>query len=430
LPIHVHSTSNTHSHEQQESASMSNEHELAMSSKVIGTIKERETEQNKQSQKTEQCQQRQGSQSKNQEQDQDDGHLIPHVDTLSLLSPDLNDVLSSSSNVNGNGNENINGNGGGPNPNESEPIKETVFKQCKDYVIYGDTKLSGQNMTDFLAEKEKLEHKLNDAMESYQKNNVQYLSNIMQQYRTQKLKICQEITDGPAQDAFLKKLQKDLEILDDSLKRQFEESKNTLQHQLTTIHHKRLREFATKLQQHTEEVEELKKPTHSGQMQAGTKCNHQCNGTKEEQIVNGVNGMSIEAEHKKEMSQQTEDPQEERLIMTQLETTTNVTDINIPKVNTSTSSMEVNDSTVGTTSSKSRENFSVTSKPRGLHLHHGDDGRKVPAVNVETQLSHDENENENENHGIKCDIEGGIESVGGMLEERNEKATSSESGET
>merc|ERR1719334_905557 len=210
---------------------------------------------------------------------------------------------------------NPNGNGSGHSNELKEydhiqPIKEyeTAFQQFEDYIIYGETTLSGQNMTDFLIEKEKLERKLNDAMESYQKNNVQYLSNIMQQYRTQKLKICQEITDGPAQDAFLKKLQKDLEILDDSLKRQFEESKNTLQNQLTTIHHKRLREFALKLQQHSEHTEEQKKEKEDYQ----AIIEKECNDPEDEEMVN--------AEHK-EMSQQTEDQHEERL--TQLETTTN-----------------------------------------------------------------------------------------------------------
>merc|ERR1712200_231634 len=60
----------------------------------------------------------------------------------------------------------------------------------------------------------------------------------------------------------------------------------------------------------------------------------------------------VNAEHK-EMSQQTDQQKEEGL--TQLETTTNVNDINIPKVETSTSPTDANH----TSSSKSRENFST-----------------------------------------------------------------------
>jgi len=163
-------------------------------------------------------------------------HAVPHVDTLSLLSPDLNDVLTAPKTITFN--------------EVTEKIRNPMdaFQQFEDYVVYDGTKLYGEHVHEFLSEKEKLEDKLNDAMASYQSNNVQYLNNIIEQYRTQKLKVCREMSDQQSQEVFLKKLQKDLEILDDSLKKQFEESKNTLHTQLTSIHHKRLREFALKLQ--------------------------------------------------------------------------------------------------------------------------------------------------------------------------------------
>merc|ERR1719385_34605 len=242
-----------------------------MSSK-IGTIKEQREQHEKESAQQSGCKQIAQNQNEtdlqHQGQDQTQDSLVPHVDTLSLLSPDLNDVNHVVPDKNdtkpdegtkrSEQNNECQINHDQTNEVHTNREDENVFLQFADYVVYNGTVLTEQNITEFLSEKEKLERKLAGAMETYQSNNEQYLSNIMQQYRTQKLKICQEITDGPAQDAFLKKLQKDLEILDDSLKRQFEESKNTLQNQLTTIHHKRLREFALKLQQHSEHTEEQK----------------------------------------------------------------------------------------------------------------------------------------------------------------------------
>ena len=167
---------------------------------------------------------------------------VPNVSSLSLLSPDLNDVIAAPkpqqikfrSSINASDSENI-----------TNPIN--AFQQFEDYVVYDGIKLFDDDIEVFLNEKEKLEDKLNDAMASYQSNNVQYLNNIVEQYRTQKLRIIQDINDQQTQNQALKKLQHDLEILDESLKRQFEESKKTLYNQLTAIHHKRLKEFAVKL---------------------------------------------------------------------------------------------------------------------------------------------------------------------------------------
>ena len=183
---------------------------------------------------------------------------VPNVTSLSLLSPDLNDVIpqkpASSQHIempfqSSFSNENL--------QNEDKTISKitnpvNAFQQFEDYVIYDGTKLFDENIELFLNEKEKLEDKLNDAMASYQSNNTQYLNNIVEQYRTQKLKQCQDINDQQAQTQFLKKLQHDLEILDESLKSQFEESQKTLYNQLTAIHHKRLKEFAMKLNQKNE----------------------------------------------------------------------------------------------------------------------------------------------------------------------------------
>eukprot|EP01084_Bolivina_argentea_P214294 363826_1 len=169
----------------------------------------------------------------------------PTVDTLSLLSPDLRDVISTQNTKYTNITTPIFRNESIQIQKITNPIN--VFQQFDDYIIYDEIKLYGDKINDFLNEKEKLENKLNDAMASYERNNAQYLHNIVEQYRNQKLHICQGITDQMEQNNFLQKLQRDLELLDESLKQQFAESKKTLYNQLTAIHSNRLKEFAIKL---------------------------------------------------------------------------------------------------------------------------------------------------------------------------------------
>merc|ERR1711972_190050 len=97
------------------------------------------------------------------------------------------------------------------------------------------------------------------------------------------------------------------------LKRQFEESKNTLRSQLTTIHHKRLEEFALKLQENTLKTEEKKSDDQETELINCNDENHQINN----------------AEHTRpsQLMQQTE----QQCDPVVLETTTHVNDINIPK---------------------------------------------------------------------------------------------------
>eukprot|EP00485_Elphidium_margaritaceum_P003025 CAMPEP_0202706108 /NCGR_PEP_ID=MMETSP1385-20130828/18583_1 /ASSEMBLY_ACC=CAM_ASM_000861 /TAXON_ID=933848 /ORGANISM="Elphidium margaritaceum" /LENGTH=704 /DNA_ID=CAMNT_0049364501 /DNA_START=53 /DNA_END=2167 /DNA_ORIENTATION=- len=161
---------------------------------------------------------------------------------LSLLTPDLSDVIEEqkkrqlqfTSNIKSDANLKI-----------ENPFN--ALEQFGDCIIYDDIKLFGENIDAFLNEKEKLELKLNEAMSSYQSNNVEYLNNVVEQFRIGKMKSYAEITDQQQQSSFLRKLRYDLEKLDESLQQQFRDSSKTLYTQLINIHHNRLKEFAEKL---------------------------------------------------------------------------------------------------------------------------------------------------------------------------------------